>query len=554
MGLSNVWGNDYTGNGTTDNVALQAALSAINTAGSGEMFIRPGTFKIASGIGGATVGQYSNLSIQGSGRGQTVLQATAGVPMISLGSGDASGDNIWRNIKISDMTIDMNNQVGAAYGLALGICQDVLLENIHCKNQANGAKSMLFWGASSGASSLMLPRNLIVKDCIFSDSNAQWEMVTLAQGLNVKFINCTFRDKSSIYALLNYGTHDATFTNCHFENCGNGVNGFGMTKFVGCDFYNANVSVLSYNTTISACSFEADGTNTGLAGIKFLGYVQAAGESFRDALPANTSVSQKNNRILGCTFKRCNSSAIASGVFTNYSGGNQLSSDDLEIADCSFENTYWQGMDVKANDLKLRNITSYNSGQLGSSTVRFNFVFGAKKGLFEGLRSYDDQGTPTTTRDFFIDNQYAGNALPTQDLTSRDSDFPIGGVPYFYTVSGFTSTKPSNITIKGANNIGINPDVTYSQGGVTGSVTFDRKYGRTVAATLTGNLTPTFAVGIFDGEELNLELTQDATGSRTCAKPVNSKVPGGTMPISTAANARDVYRSRWDNSSWLLVG
>jgi hypothetical protein len=95
--------------------------------------------------------------------------------------------------------------------------------------------------------------------------------------------------------------------------------------------------------------------------------------------------------------------------------------------------------------------------------------------------------------------------------------------------------------------------VTYSQGGVTGSVTFDRKYGRTVAATLTGNLTPTFAVGIFDGEELNLELTQDATGGRTCAKPVNSKVPGGTLPISTAANARDLNRFRWDGSAWDLM-
>ena len=36
-------------------------------------------------------------------------------------------------------------------------------------------------------------------------------------------------------------------------------------------------------------------------------------------------------------------------------------------------------------------------------------------------------------------------------------------------------------------------------------------------------------------------------------KPVNSKVPGGTLPISTAANARDVYRFRWDGGALLLV-
>lgn len=52
---------------------------------------------------------------------------------------------------------------------------------------------------------------------------------------------------------------------------------------------------------------------------------------------------------------------------------------------------------------------------------------------------------------------------------------------------------------------------------------------------------------------MNLELTQDTTRSRICAKTVNSKVPGGTMPISTAANARDLYWFRWDGSSWLLI-
>jgi hypothetical protein len=39
-----------------------------------------------------------------------------------------------------------------------------------------------------------------------------------------------------------------------------------------------------------------------------------------------------------------------------------------------------------------------------------------------------------------------------------------------------------------------------------------------------------------------------------CAKPVNSKVPGGVMPISTTANARDVYRFKWSGDAWLLVG
>ena len=126
-------------------------------------------------------------------------------------------------------------------------------------------------------------------------------------------------------------------------------------------------------------------------------------------------------------------------------------------------------------------------------------------------------------------------------------------MPYYYSGGAFTVTKPANITLRGTNIGGIDPEVTYSQGSITGSVTIDRKNGRTITATLTGNLTPTLAAGIFDGEVLNLELIQDATGGRTCAKPINSKVAGGTLPISTAANARDLYRWRWDGSAWLLV-
>ncbi len=71
---------------------------------------------------------------------------------------------------------------------------------------------------------------------------------------------------------------------------------------------------------------------------------------------------------------------------------------------------------------------------------------------------------------------------------------------------------------------------------------------------LTGNVIPTILTGTYKGQVLDLELTQDATGGRTCAKSVNSKVPGGTLPISAGANARDCHRFKWDGFGWLLVG
>jgi hypothetical protein len=101
---------------------------------------------------------------------------------------------------------------------------------------------------------------------------------------------------------------------------------------------------------------------------------------------------------------------------------------------------------------------------------------------------------------------------------------------------------------------GVTREFKLSLGNKTGVFTINPAAGAIQSATLTGNVTPTISTGTYKGQIFDLELTQDATGNRTCAKPVNSKVPGGTLPISTAANARDCYRFRWDGSAWLLAG
>jgi hypothetical protein len=79
------------------------------------------------------------------------------------------------------------------------------MENVEIKNQKNGAKSMLFWGLSNNMTSAMTARDFVVIDCVFHDSDAQWEAITLENGLNVKMIGCTFGSKSAIYNLYNAG-------------------------------------------------------------------------------------------------------------------------------------------------------------------------------------------------------------------------------------------------------------------------------------------------------------------------------------------------------------
>jgi parallel beta-helix repeat protein len=112
-------------------------------------------------------------------------------------------------------------------------------------------------------------------------------------------------------------------------------------------------------------------------------------------------------------------------------------------------------------------------------------------------------------------------------------------------------TVPTNMT--GHNNVGINPDVLYAQGNVTGATTFSRVNGQHITATLTGNITVTFPDTYFKGELMILELTQDGTGSRTVTWPSNFKKAGGSLTLSTAAGAKDVITMRWDGTNWVEV-
>lgn len=113
-------------------------------------------------------------------------------------------------------------------------------------------------------------------------------------------------------------------------------------------------------------------------------------------------------------------------------------------------------------------------------------------------------------------------------------------------------TPPTTMT--GHNNIGINPDVLYAQGNVTGATTFDRVNGIHITATLTGNITVTLPSTTFNGEMLTLELIQDGTGSRTVTWPSNFKKAGGTLTLSTAAAAKDTISMRWDGTNWVETG
>jgi hypothetical protein len=100
------------------------------------------------------------------------------------------------------------------------------------------------------------------------------------------------------------------------------------------------------------------------------------------------------------------------------------------------------------------------------------------------------------------------------------------------------------------NSPGINPQISYALGNVTGATTFNRINGWEQSGTLTGNITVTLTSGLVVGDTMKLVLTQDGTGSRTATWPSNFKKAGGSLVLSTGAGAVDAVSMVWDGTNW----
>lgn len=88
----------------------------------------------------------------------------------------------------------------------------------------------------------------------------------------------------------------------------------------------------------------------------------------------------------------------------------------------------------------------------------------------------------------------------------------------------------------------------------TGAITLDVSTSNNFKLTLTGNVSGITISNPTDGQVLNIEFVQDATGSRTVVLPTAFKFAGGVAPtFSTAANAVDFLSAIYDGdgSRWL---
>lgn len=97
-------------------------------------------------------------------------------------------------------------------------------------------------------------------------------------------------------------------------------------------------------------------------------------------------------------------------------------------------------------------------------------------------------------------------------------------------------------------------EMDYDNGNVTTTATIKPQDSANNKVTMTGNTTFTFADGDYVGQVCRDTYIQDATGSRVASWPGNFKKAGGTLTLTTTANARDIITRKWDGTNWHEVG
>ena len=116
------------------------------------------------------------------------------------------------------------------------------------------------------------------------------------------------------------------------------------------------------------------------------------------------------------------------------------------------------------------------------------------------------------------------------------ADFNVdGSVDLYYDNTKEFETKSGGVKLLGHSECAVN-----ALGNVNSNPTFDFTVANYITLTLTGNVTVQNPTTESIGQSGSIIITQDGTGSRTCAWSNQFKWTGGTAPtLSTAANAVD---------------
>lgn len=523
--------------GSTDESRINAAITALNSAGGGKLFLRKGTYAVSSN----PILVKSKVWIQGEGVGNTILAGGSGLgtnAVVHYAGADSSSPIV--DCKITDLEIDGTNMPTNPVstfrkGINIIYSKRLRLQNLYVHNTpATGI------GPDYVVDGLV--DNCVVESCGTSGQNPGYNGFGFGTGAytneNVLVTNCHAINNLNNGFLLEYvaGGFNArhySYVNCfaHGNNRGFRVSGASNVSFTNCHAYE-NTLTGFYHQVFGAVSAAPENVKL----INCEAYANGAdGIEFREQEETLVNAIIQGCHVYGNTTLGIHLAGNYASVMNNVCWSNGQTG------------IYYNGnSNVARTVVQIKNNIVYNNGTSNTAALNDGIRVRATSGTVSdvqitGNRCFDTQGTPTQNYGVALKDALLEVLVKDNDLRGNKTDAIL------LSLTG----AATNIVTK--NNKGWNPEQTYAQENVTGATTFNRLNGDLITATLTGNVTATVTNGKNTGDTLTLILTQDGTGSRTITWPSNVKLAGGALTLSTAASAVDTVHLRWDGTNWREV-
>lgn len=431
-------GADYVCDGTNDNVELQAAIDAINTAGGGTVFIRKGTYNVTTPI---TIG--SNTTLWGEEAKTTIIKKVAAQNNTVFNNKDTTNGNSF--IVIRNLTIDQNgdNQSSAGGGSSFTGLYDSTLENVIFEKSYT---FNLFIGSTTGT---LLTGTLTFTNGDTTVTGSGTAFTTeLAVGTIVKSNGAHFQRVQSITNDTSFELDRAWGWATESGVTARKVNANARNRILNCTFngndHNDNVGLGLFDDSLIQGCISRNAT---------AGYGFGPDHTNRLKFVSNTSYNNSNSGIGMETCGNCvvsnnvfygngNGVYLLSGAYRNVVSNNQCrqNSNGIHVTynSTSFpkpeENTIignscelnlTHGIRVGgANKTIISNNRCFNNANAGIALATDNSI-APNDTLIEGNQCYDNQDTKTQQRGIWI---AAGTNTRVVNNIATNADHTTAGI------------------------------------------------------------------------------------------------------------------------------
>lgn len=361
-------------------------------------------------------------------------------------------------------------------------------------------------------------------------------------------------DKVTLVSCIAQGNAKTTGLHGADYNIGRyNVTMIGCTSFSGKPWFGNGVKVSGGSSAVSKC-----------IGCVFYGAINSdLSLTEADAAIVQIQENLHNIEFIGCHFITGNSTNTSDFVYLHGSATGRVI-----FSGCHFiteQGSALTNVPINTNGnesvLSLTNchgINPLNSKSWGDIT---NAVQTLEIGISGGVPS---GGTFTLTFNGQTTGPIAYNATAATIQTALLALSSIGSGNVACTGTNINS-RPVRVVFQAALGNAAQPAITANGAGLTPAgavtittilpggpnVTLNRKEGRLHRLVLTGSISPVLTSGLIIGDDLVLEITQDAVGGRTITWPANAKFgSGGAIIPAQAAAEVTVVTFLWDGTNW----